>query len=117
MIAVVDDDEPVRSAVVRLLQSAGHAARGFASGTEFLLAWQIDRPKCVILDLQMPSVSGTDVLRALRRAAANLPVVMITANDRPGAREECAREGAVGYLIKPLDDDVLLESLRVALGS
>jgi FixJ family two-component response regulator len=117
MIAVVDDDALVRKALVRLLQAAGHVACGFASGPDFLLAWQIDRPECVILDLQMSSVSGTDVLRALRRAAADLPVVMITANDRPGAREECNREGAVGYLLKPFDARVLLESVKLATGN
>lgn len=117
MIAVVDDEESVRKAVVRLLHAAGHAARGFASGAEFLQSWQVDRPDCVLLDLQMPGLSGTDVQQALRRAGAHLPVVIITANDRPGAREECIREGAVAYLYKPLDEGILLNALKLAIGA
>jgi two-component system, LuxR family, response regulator FixJ len=70
-----------------------------------------------MLDLQMPSLSGTEVQRALHRAGAHLPVVIITANDRPGAREECMREGAVAYLCKPLDERVLLNALKLAIGA
>jgi FixJ family two-component response regulator len=117
MIAVVDDEESVRKAVVRLLCAAGHTARGFASGAEFLQSWQIDRPDCVLLDLQMPGLSGSDVQQALHRAGAHLPVVIITANDRPGAREECIREGAVAYLHKPLNEGVLLNALKLAIGA
>jgi FixJ family two-component response regulator len=117
MIAVVDDEESVRKAVVRLLLAAGHTARGFASGGEFLQNWLADRPDCLLLDLQMPGLSGTDVQRALNRAGAHIPVIIITAHDAPGSREECMREGAVAYLCKPLDERVLLHALRVALGA
>ena len=68
MIAVVDDEESVRKAVVRVLQAAGFAARAFASGTEFLESWHFDRPDCLVLDLQMPGLSGTEVQRSLRTA-------------------------------------------------
>jgi len=115
MIAVVDDEESVRKAVVRLLQASGYAARGFASGREFLQSWLTDEPDCVMLDLQMPDLSGTDVQRALRSAGARFPVIIITANDRPGAREECMREGAVAYLCKPVENLVLLNALKLAI--
>ncbi len=117
MIAVVDDEESVRKAVVRLLQSAGHAAQGFASGSEFLQCWPGDKPDCLMLDLQMPGLSGTEVQRALNRAGAHLPVIVMTANDAPGAREECMREGAVAYLSKPVDVLVLLDAVDVAIGA
>ena len=117
MIAVVDDEESVRKALVRLLQAAGYVARGFASGQEFLESWADDRPQCLLLDLQMPGLSGTDVQRALNRVGAHIPVVIITAHDSPGAREECMREGAVAYLCKPLDERVVLDALRLAIGS
>jgi FixJ family two-component response regulator len=115
MIAVVDDDESVRKAVVRLLQATGHIARGFASGNEFLQSWLTDQPDCVMLDLQMPGLAGTDVQRVLNRAGASVPVVIVTAHDAPGVREECLRAGAVAYLCKPLDERVLLDALRLAL--
>jgi len=117
VIAVVDDEESVRKAVVRLLRSAGHIAQGFASGSEFLQSWLVLKPDCLMLDLQMPGLSGTEVQRALNRAGAHLPVIVMTANDAPGTREECMREGAVAYLNKPVDVCVLLNAVGVAIGS
>lgn len=117
MIAVVDDEESVRKAVMRLLEAAGHPARGFASGNEFLEHWAAEPPDCLMLDLQMPGLSGSDVQRALNRADAHVPVIIITAHDAPAAREECLREGAIAYLCKPLDERSLLSALGQALGA
>ena len=117
MIAVVDDEDSVRKAVMRLLQAAGHSARGFASGTEFLEHWATEPPDCLMLDLQMPGLSGCDVQRALNRADAHVPVIIITAHDAPAAREECLREGAVAYLCKPLDERMLFAALSLALAA
>jgi FixJ family two-component response regulator len=111
VIAIVDDDESVRNAVVRLLQAAGHSARGYPSGQEFLDNLRFDRPDCLVLDLQMPGLSGADVQRALNQAGVHFPVIIMTANASPGAREECLREGAVAYLSKPLDERTLLSAL------
>jgi FixJ family two-component response regulator len=115
VIAIVDDDESVRNAVIRLLQAAGHSARGYASAHEFLENWRVDRPDGLVLDLQMPDLRGADVQRALNRAGAHFPVIILTANDLPGAREECFREGAVAYLRKPPDERLLLDALSLAL--
>src|SRR5580700_6818144 len=115
MIAVVDDEESVRNAIVRLIQAAGHPARCFASGGDFLRSWVADRPECLLLDLQMPGLSGTDVQRALLRAGARIPTIIITAQDSPGAREECIRLGAVAHLCKPVDQGMLLAAVRAAL--
>ena len=117
MIAVVDDEESVRKAVVRVLRAAGFAAHGFASGDAFLKSWHFDRPDCLVLDLQMPDVSGTEVQRALNTAGANFPIVIITAHDAPSMREECMRLGAVAYLCKPLDIRTLLDQVTLALDS
>lgn len=117
MIAVLDDEESVRNAVVRLLEAAGHAARAFGSGDEFLKSWHFDRPDCLMLDVQMPNLSGMEVQNALKEAGAKFPVVIITAHDSPDVREACMRAGAVGYLCKPLDKSVLLSALNSALGS
>jgi FixJ family two-component response regulator len=115
VIAVVDDEESVRNAVVRVLRAAGFAARGFDSGEEFLNSWHFDRPDCLVLDLQMPSVSGTEVQAALNTAGANFPVVIITAHDEPNLRDECMRLGALAFLTKPLDVRALVKAVsRVA---
>jgi FixJ family two-component response regulator len=117
VIAVVDDEESVRKAMVRVLRAAGFVAHGFASGEEFLKSWHFDRPDCLVLDLQMPDVSGTEVQHALNVAGASFPVIIITAHDAPSLREECLRLGAVAYLCKPLDVRSLLDTVALALNS
>ena len=117
MIAVVDDDEPVRKAVVRLLRAAGFSSRGFASGEELLEAWRAEPPKCLVLDLQLPGASGLDVQRRLRVAGERAPTIIMTASDDPHARSECLCAGAAAYLRKPLDQQALLGALeRVMVG-
>ena len=112
-IAVVDDEEPVRKALKRLLRAAGLEAEGYASGKEFLAAER--RPDCVVLDLHMPVMSGQALLRQIRRISARLPVVVITAHDTTETRDECIAAGAAAYLRKPLDDRLLLNAISVAL--
>ena len=112
-IAVVDDEEPVRKALKRLLRAAGLEAEGYASGKEFLAAER--RPDCVVLDLHMPVMSGQELLRQIRRQSARLPVVIITAHDTAATRDECISAGAAAYLRKPLDDRLLLNAISAAL--
>lgn len=113
-VAVVDDEEPVRKALKRLLRAAGLEAEGYASGKDFLAAEQ--RPDCVVLDLHMPVMSGQQLLRQIRGMSARIPVVVITAHDTPETREQCLLAGAVAYLRKPLDDRLLLNAISAALG-
>jgi FixJ family two-component response regulator len=117
MITVVDDEESVRNALVRVLRAGGHAVRGFASGREFLNSWRVDRPDCLVLDLQMPDISGTEVQQALNAAGAKLPIIIVTARDSSTVRKECMRQGAVAYLCKPPDSGDLLEAVALAIGS
>jgi len=112
VIAVVDDEDSVRRAVLRVLRAAGFCARGFASGAEFLNSWHFDRPDCLVLDLQMPGLSGVEVQKSLVSAGANFPVVIITAHDTLSQREECIRHGAAAYLCKPLDIGALLHAVE-----
>ena len=111
MIAIVDDEESVRKALVRLLQAAGFATSSFASGNEFLESWHFDRPDCLVLDVQMPGLSGMEVQQALTVAGARFPVVMITAHDSSNLRDQCLSAGATAYLCKPLDLGALIQAI------
>jgi FixJ family two-component response regulator len=115
MIAVVDDDGPVRKAVVRLLLSAGYESRSFASGQELFDAWEARRPDCVVLDLQMPGVSGLEIQRRLRDAGERVPTIVITASEETSVLDECLAEGASACLRKPLDERVLLAAIERAV--
>ena len=115
MVAVLDDDESVRKALVRVLEAAGHTARGFSSGQDFLKSWSFDPPDCLVLDLQMPGLSGVEVQQALNQAGAKFPVIIITAHDAADVgREEAMSHGAVAYLRKPVDARVLVNSVMFA---
>ncbi len=110
-IAIVDDEEPVRKALKRLLSASGLDAEAYASGKDFLEASALRRPDCLVLDLHMPGMSGLQVLQALRSAAAALPTIVITAYDEPHTREQCLAAGASAYLRKPLDERLLLNAI------
>ena len=110
-VAIVDDEEPVRKALKRLLRASGLEAETYASGRDFLDASALRRPDCVILDLHMPDMSGFQVLNEMRAAHRMLPTVVITAYDEPGAREQCLAAGAAAYLRKPLEEKLLLNAI------
>ena len=115
MIAIVDDDDAVRQSLARLLKVFKHRVHSFASGEEFLGRWRTIRPTCLLLDQQMPGLSGIDVQRELNRAQSNIPVIIITGNHCHIARDACMREGAVNYLLKPLSPEGLLAAIEVLL--
>jgi FixJ family two-component response regulator len=117
LLAVVDDDEDVRTALTRLLSSAGFAVETFASGAEFLRSVDDHEPECVVLDLHMPEMSGFDVQGALATANRDVPVVVITGHDTPESRVRAVELGAKVYLCKPVSDDVLLEAIEAAIDS
>ncbi len=89
-------------------------ARAYASGQEFLSGWRIDPPDCIVLDLQMPNLTGLELLQCLVRLDAGIPVLMITAHDEPAMKERCLAAGASAYLRKPLDDRILIDAINSA---
>jgi FixJ family two-component response regulator len=115
LIAIVDDDESVRNAVHGVLKSVGMTARTFASAEEFLLAGQ--RSACLITDIQMPGMTGLELQAKLAEANNRIPVIFITAYGSAKTRTRAMGAGAVAFLEKPFDDDVLLENVRAALQS
>jgi FixJ family two-component response regulator len=114
-VAVVDDEESVRKALKRLLRAAGLEAESYATGQEFLEQAATREPDCVVLDLHMPVMSGTQVLAQIRKMPRRPPVVVITAHDVPEKRDECLAAGACAYLRKPLEDRLLLNAISAAL--
>jgi FixJ family two-component response regulator len=116
-IAIIDDDEAVRTALRRLLRCAHHRAEAYGSGREFLDGLDQHTPDCLVLDMQMPEMSGLQIQQRLSAIGASVPVVMITGHDEVGAQEACLAAGASSYLRKPLDRSVLLEAIERAISS
>jgi FixJ family two-component response regulator len=114
-VAIVDDEEAIRRALLRLMRSAGVAARAFASGAEFLAALPAGKPYCVVLDLHMPGMSGFDVLAALATEGAGIWPIVVTGqhSDETRARTMLARP--LCYLLKPMNDQLLLDAIGLAL--
>jgi FixJ family two-component response regulator len=112
LIAVVDDEAAVRKSLSRFLGAAGFDVLAYASGQEFLDAWSNDRPDCVLLDLQMPGLTGVDVQGRLGSSGECSPVVIITANDDPDVRSKCIALGVEAFLLKPVNGEYLLQVIR-----
>ena len=115
LVAIVDDEEPVRKALRRLFLSAGIDVEMFASGDQFLEALGTCRPDCAVIDLHLPGLSGLEVQERIAEAGIRLPTVIITGNDQLGVAERVLAAGASTYLSKPLDDKILLAAVAKAV--
>jgi FixJ family two-component response regulator len=118
LIAIVDDDDSVCRAVRRLVRSLGMDGESFSGGQNFLdmlEAMPSFRPDCLILDVQMPGMNGLAVQDNLARGGKPFPVVFITAHDDVGIREKALAAGAVAFLRKPFDDELLIKTIEEAL--
>ncbi len=114
-IAVVDDDESVRTALLRLLRSHGFRAEAHGSGADFLASPGLHEVECVLLDVHMPGMSGMEVIEAVREAATKLPVILMTGRYEVDFAQRSLDAGASAFLRKPFDEEALLEALDVAL--
>ena len=115
LIAIVDDEESVRVAMHRLMRSAGLDVETFPSGVEFLASMQTHHPDCVVLDLHMPQINGFEVQSHLAKCKPPVPVVIITGHDTPEARARALAGDASAYLLKPVDDCMLLDAIAGAI--
>jgi len=115
MIAIVDDDDSIRSALQGLLESAELRAQSFASAEEFLKSGQRHQIACLITDIRMPGMSGLELQAKLNSERCRIPIIFITAHGDEKLRMQALRAGAVEFMAKPFDDEALLESVRVAL--
>ncbi|HKB68691.1 MAG TPA: response regulator transcription factor [Pyrinomonadaceae bacterium] len=115
LIAIVDDDAAVRVALEGLLRSAGLSARAFDSAETFIESGQQFQTGCLIADIRMPGMSGLELQAKLNSEQCRIPIVFITAHGDAQMRVQALRAGAVEFLAKPFNDEVLLETVRAAL--
>jgi FixJ family two-component response regulator len=114
-IAIVDDDELIREALHGLLKEAGFTARMFASADEFLESGLQDQYECLIADIRMPGMSGLDLQARLNADRIDVAIIFMTAHGDERMRMQALRSGAVEFLAKPFDHELLLDTVRAAL--
>ena len=115
LIHIVDDDESIRRSLRRLVESVGHAAVTYVSAQEFLTASLPDTPGCLVLDVQMPGLSGLDLQRELSTSEAALPIIFLTGRGDIPMSVQAMKAGAVEFLTKPIDAPALLMAIGHAL--
>jgi FixJ family two-component response regulator len=115
LVAIVDDDDSLRSALQGFLRAVGVPALAFASAEEFLESGQHHLTACLIADIRMPGMSGLELQAKLNAEHCRIPTIFITAHGDARMRMQALRAGAVEFLAKPFDDEALLESVRAAL--
>jgi FixJ family two-component response regulator len=117
VVAIVDDDDLMRGALQGLLKAVGLPARAFASAEEFLQSGEQHAVACLIADIRMSGMSGLELQAKLNADNIRIPTIFITAHGDARMRMQALRAGAVEFMEKPFDDEVLLQSVRVALES
>jgi FixJ family two-component response regulator len=115
VISIVDDDDSVRAAMSSLIRSLGHLAYEFASAEAFLASPHLQHTSCLIVDVQMPGMSGLDLQDALLARRPRLPVILITAFPADGVRKRAEAAGAAGFFSKPVDSQSMIDCLDAAL--
>lgn len=115
LIAVVDDDPPVRTSLSRLLRSSGYAVATFECGDAFLEGLAPPSrallPDCLVLDLHMPGRNGFEVCAVLKNTHPRLPIILITGKEEPDTADQVREAGAVAFLTKPFDESGLLAAV------
>ena len=114
-VFLVDDDASVRKSLSRLLRSADLQVETFASAHDFLTREHSEGNGCLVLDIRMPGLSGTDLFNELRKADYSMPVVFLTGHGDIPTGVQAIKEGAADFLTKPVDEEELLNAVRAAL--
>jgi FixJ family two-component response regulator len=115
VIAIVDDDPSVRKGLERLIRSLGWQAETFASAQEFLDRPRTEAPSCLVLDLQLPGLSGLDLQKRMSEAGLETPIVFLTGHGNIPASVKAMKAGAVEFLTKPVDEEELLKAVQEAI--
>jgi len=115
LIAIVDDDPSAREGLSSLIRSAGLRVEAFASAQEFLVRPGSDLPSCLVLDLQLPGLSGLDLQKRMPEVGLEIPIVFLTGHGDIPASVQAMKAGAVEFLTKPFDDEKLLQAIQEAV--
>ena len=115
VIAIVDDDASVQRGLQRLIRSAGWKVETFASAQEFLGRSRTELPNCVLLDLQLPGLSGLDLQKRMAEVGLEIPIVFLTGHGNIPVSVQAMKAGAVQFLTKPVDEQELLQAIEEAV--
>ena len=116
IIAIVEDDDPLRDALESILRAAGYSVDKFSSAESFLESADRQRTNCLVLDIRLPGMSGIELQQRLRDANFGMPIIFVTAHGDASVRDIVMRAGAAGFLTKPVRSETLLASIRAAMG-
>ena len=115
VICIVDDDVSVRESLEGLMRSVGFAVNTFASAEEFLDSDRLRNTECLILDVRLAGMNGLELQRQLASSHSEIPIIFITSYEDDEVRARALNRGAVAYLLKPFNDEELLDAIDAAL--
>jgi FixJ family two-component response regulator len=115
LVFIVDDDEPVRRSLARLIRSAGLKVETFESAQQFLASSHADVPSCLVLDVKLPGLSGLELQRRLAEINIEIPIVFITGHGDVPTSVRAMKAGAIEFLIKPFPEEELLDAIQQAI--
>jgi two-component system response regulator FixJ len=115
IIAIVDDDEPLREALGSVMEAAGFLTNIFATAEAFLDSADWRNTACLILDVRLPGMSGIELQRRLADANSQVPIIFVTAHGDASLRDSLMKAGAAGFLSKPVRSDELLKEINAAM--
>ena len=116
LISIIDDDQPFRESMGRLLKLLGYAVESFPSAASFLSSPILRKTACLVTDVNMPGMTGLELHRHLTNAGISIPTIVVTAYPEEATRKSALRDGITCYLAKPVDDEQLESCIRSALG-
>jgi FixJ family two-component response regulator len=114
-VAIVDDDASTRAALMRVLNARGIDCRVYASADDFLAALPSYTPDCLVVDLEMPDMTGRELQRELARLGARIPTIVMTGHDSSSRRDQCRLLGVSAYLLKPMQSAELIAAIGSAV--
>ena len=117
LISIVDDDQPYRESMRKLIMLLGYTVEAFPSAADFLASRVLPETACLVTDVNMPGMTGVELHRHLVDAGYAIPTILVTAYPDEVVRDQALKDGVVCYLSKPVDDDYLERCLRSALQS
>jgi len=110
-VFIVDDDNSVRRSLSRLLKAAGFSIKTFDSAQNFLDSYQEEEVACLVLDVRMPKMNGLELQKVLVESGSKIPIIFITAHEDSESRERAMNAGAIAFLRKPFEEQLLLEAI------